>query len=45
LAEIEATLPNTVTPHRIACHINDTAFADKALEIFDGWCADGTVSR
>lgn len=26
------------------CHINDQAFADKALEIFDAWVADGTVS-
>ena len=25
-------------------HINDQAFADKALEIFDGWVADGTIS-
>ena len=24
-------------------HINDQAFADKALEILDGWIADGTV--
>ncbi|APG49235.1 Tm-1-like ATP-binding domain-containing protein [Phaeobacter porticola] len=43
LAEIEATLPANVTAHRISCHINDAAFADKALDIFDGWCADGTV--
>lgn len=43
LAEIEATLPDNVQAHRIPCHINDTAFADKALEIFDGWFADGTV--
>ena len=45
LAEVEATLPDTVTVHRIGCHINDTDFAQKALEIFDGWCADGTVKR
>lgn len=25
------------------CHINDQAFADKALEIFDAWVADGTI--
>lgn len=43
LAEIEATLPASVTAHRIECHINDAEFADKALEIFDAWCADGTV--
>jgi uncharacterized protein (UPF0261 family) len=44
LSEIEATLPDAVAVHRIPCHINDAAFADKALEIFDGWCADGTVT-
>ena len=27
------------------CHINDQAFVDKALEIFDGWVADGTVRK
>lgn len=25
------------------CHINDQAFADKALELFDAWVADGTI--
>jgi uncharacterized protein (UPF0261 family) len=25
------------------CHINDQAFVDKALEIFDAWLADGTI--
>ena len=43
LAEVEATLPVNVAAHRIPCHINDTAFANKALAIFDGWLADGTV--
>jgi uncharacterized protein (UPF0261 family) len=43
LSEIEATLPDHVQAHRIPCHINDAAFAEKALEIFDGWRADGTV--
>lgn len=28
----------------IDAHINDQAFADKALEIFDAWVADGTVA-
>lgn len=27
----------------IDCHINDEAFAIRALEIFDGWVEDGTV--
>lgn len=43
LAEVEATLPDAVAVHRISCHINDAGFADKALEIFDSWCTDGTV--
>ncbi|WP_209599092.1 Tm-1-like ATP-binding domain-containing protein [Ruegeria sp. HKCCSP351] len=44
LTGIEANLPKTVEAHRLACHINDKAFSDKALEIFDGWRADGTIS-
>ena len=44
LAEVEANIPANVTTHRIACHINDPSFADKALEIFDKWRADGTVA-
>ena len=43
LTEVEANIPANVTTHRIACHINDPSFSDKALEIFDKWCADGTV--
>jgi len=45
LTEIEASLPHNVTSYRIPCHINDAAFADKALEIFDDWCARGIVQR
>jgi len=45
LQELEDTLPTNVQQHRLACHINDPEFAQKALEIFDGWCADGTVKR
>ena len=44
LSAVEAHSPENVEVHRIPCHINDVAFADKALEIFDGWRADGTVS-
>ena len=25
------------------CHINDAAFAEAALAIFDNWVADGTI--
>ena len=44
LKELDDTLPSNVVAHRIACHINDAAFADKALEIFDGWRACGLVA-
>ncbi|MDA9009370.1 Tm-1-like ATP-binding domain-containing protein [Alphaproteobacteria bacterium] len=27
----------------VDCHINDQGFADKVIEILDGWIADGTV--
>ncbi|KMW59851.1 Transcriptional regulator [Candidatus Rhodobacter oscarellae] len=43
LAELQAQLPETVDAHRIPHHINDAAFAEKALEIFDGWRANGTI--
>ncbi|MDS9947190.1 MAG: Tm-1-like ATP-binding domain-containing protein, partial [Planktomarina sp.] len=39
LKELENTLPSNVVAHRIDCHINDVAFAEKALEIFDEWRA------
>jgi uncharacterized protein (UPF0261 family) len=44
LTELEATLPKSVQAMRIPYHINDAEFAVKALEIFDAWCADGTVN-
>ena len=28
---------------RLDCHINDQEFADKALEVFDGWVASGVI--
>ena len=43
LDELQATLPDNVTSYRIACHINDAGFAEKALQIFDAWCAEGLV--
>ncbi|MEP3846343.1 MAG: Tm-1-like ATP-binding domain-containing protein [Paracoccaceae bacterium] len=43
LVEMEASLPANVSAQRIPHHINDSEFAKKALEIFDAWCADGTV--
>ena len=35
------TAPLQVT--ELDCHINDQAFADAALAIFDAWVADGTI--
>ncbi len=43
LDTLEESLPKNVVVCRIDCHINDAEFADKALEIFDAWCAEGTV--
>lgn len=45
MSELEKTLPANVEQHPIAAHINDLEFADKALEIFDSWCKDGTISH
>lgn len=44
LLELENTLPSNVVAHRIDCHINDAAFSDKVLEVFDGWRASGLVA-
>jgi uncharacterized protein (UPF0261 family) len=41
--EMRASIPAGVELHEIAAHINDAAFAAKALEIFDRWVADGIV--
>ncbi|MEX3314126.1 Tm-1-like ATP-binding domain-containing protein [Sulfitobacter sp. PS-8MA] len=43
LEEMRAGVPENVTAHWLPCHINDAAFCDKALEIFDDWCAAGMV--
>ena len=45
LSDLEAVLPPNVEAHRVGGHINDAAFVDKALEIFDAWRAEGIVSR
>ena len=41
--EMRRAVPGNVALHELDTHINDAAFCDKALEIFDGWVADGTV--
>ena len=45
LDTLETALPDNVAAHRINCHINDDAFAAKALAILDDWCAQGIVAR
>ncbi len=43
LAAMKATCPDNVDLVEIDAHINDAAFSDQALEIFDAWCAQGIV--
>lgn len=43
LSALESGLPSQAKAHRLDCHINDAAFADKALEILDGWRGKGLV--
>ncbi|MFT4716538.1 MAG: hypothetical protein ACI861_001912 [Paracoccaceae bacterium] len=43
LDEMRANIPSNVVAHELDCHINDDEFAAKALQVFDGWLADGTV--
>ncbi len=41
--EMRNVMTDPILFSEIDCHINDKAFADKALDIFDGWVADGTI--
>ncbi len=41
--EMRIQMTDPILFTELDCHINDVAFADKALEIFDGWIADGTI--
>ena len=45
LDEIRIINKNNVIYHEINAHINDQAFADKALEILDDWIEKGIVSK
>ena len=45
LSEMRSAIKLPMQLSEINAHINDQAFADKALEIFDAWVADGTVRR
>jgi uncharacterized protein (UPF0261 family) len=40
---VRAQCPDTVRLVEIDAHINDAAFTDTVLEIFDGWMAEGLV--
>jgi uncharacterized protein (UPF0261 family) len=44
LGEMRSAIRPPVALSEIDAHINDEAFADTALAIFDGWLADGTVA-
>lgn len=41
--EMRKCCPANTTLHEVPAHINDRAFADAALAIFDGWCAEGLL--
>ena len=41
--EVRKTSPDNVTLIELDAHINDDAFANKALEIFDDWVAAGQI--
>jgi uncharacterized protein (UPF0261 family) len=41
--EVTTKCPANVKLNVMDCHINDPAFIDRALEIFDQWLADGTI--
>tara|TARA_R110002110_G_scaffold106774_2_gene267477 strand:+ start:3727 stop:4956 length:1230 start_codon:yes stop_codon:yes gene_type:complete len=43
LKELIETLPKQVETHQIEGHINDPVFAEKALEVFDKWKAEGLI--
>ncbi|MDD9732745.1 Tm-1-like ATP-binding domain-containing protein [Mameliella sp. AT18] len=45
IAEIRAQCPANVQLVELDAHINDPAFAEKALEVFDGWQAGGALRR
>ncbi len=44
LQEARATAPGNADFIEIDAHINDRAFADKALEIFDRWVSEGGIA-
>jgi uncharacterized protein (UPF0261 family) len=43
--EVRKSVSPKVKTIEIDAHINDQAFADRVLQIFDAWVADGTIQR
>jgi uncharacterized protein (UPF0261 family) len=43
IAELRASAPKNVQLHDLDLHINDPAFSDAALAIFDGWVREGLI--
>ncbi|MCI2397839.1 Tm-1-like ATP-binding domain-containing protein [Aliiroseovarius subalbicans] len=44
-SELRKCCPDNVTLVELNAHINDPAFSDAALSVFDGWLDDGTIPR
>lgn len=42
--EMRKVMRDPIRFTELDCHINDRAFVDTVLEVFDAWLADGTVS-
>jgi len=41
--EMRQSCPQSAQLHELDAHINDAAFIELALAIFDAWVADGTI--
>lgn len=41
--EMRQVMKSPIGFSELDCHINDQAFVDRALEVFDVWLADGTI--
>ena len=41
--EIRKVIRDPISLTEVDAHINDQAFADAALKIFDAWSANGTI--
>lgn len=43
VGEMRNIVKSPIQMTELDCHINDRAFSEKALELFDAWVADGTI--